>query len=1031
MLSQIIELSLKNRFLVLTFTALLTLAGVIAALRLPIDAVPDLTNVQVQVLTNAGSLSPVEVERYVTYPIETSLSGLPKVEELRSISRFGISLVTVVFEEGTDIYWARQLINERLGIARGNLPSSLGDPEIGPLSTALGEILQFQVRGENYSPTELRTILEWDIAPKLREVQGITEVNSHGGFYKTYQIQPNPDRMYSHQVSIDDLAKAIESNNLTAGGGYSISGDQQRFIQGQAMLHSLDDIRSIVLRAEPNSTPLLIKDVADVNEGALLRQGMATRDGQGEAVIGMAMMLYGENSRLVVQRVKKRIAELQLTMPKGVHLEIIYDRAELIDRTLQTVLRNLAEGGGLVVLVLLILLGSLRAGVITALAIPLSMMFATCMMYLFGISASLMSLGAIDFGLIVDSSVIMIENCLHRLSGNQGSKSRLAIIRDAAIEVRKPTMFGELIIAVVYLPLLMLEGSEGKLFRPMAWTVLFALAGSLVLSMTFMPAMASLMLPKTAKEEDVFLIRWIKRFYSPLLAKVVRWPFAIAGMAVVIVALAAPTGWFLGAEFMPKLNEGDLLVEVNRLPSSTLEGAAEMGKQIELTLLELPEVKTVFCKTGRPEIANDIMGVQQTDVWVMLKPKSQWRQNLDREQLIDEISELLPQKIPGAIFGVTQPIEMRVDELVAGVKADIAVLIYGDDLSKLASLGKQVERVLRSIEGSEGVKADYQSNLQTLRIEVDRPAIARYGLSSKDVMDVVASLGQLEVGTVYEGRARFPIVVRMAEEWRSNIEQVERLPVITHNGQVVPLKDLAKISKEESPPAVEHEWIRRRTYVQANVRGGRDIASFVAEAQRRVAEEVKLPSGYEIRWGGDFESLQSGSLRLAIITPIVLLLIAILLHTTFRSLRLAVLIFLAVPVAASGGVFALALRQIPFSISAGVGFIALFGVAVLNGLVWVSAAEQLRLKEKDLSKVAISAGLLRLRPVLMTALVAGLGFLPMAFSHGDGAEIQRPLATVVIGGLVTSTLLTTLVLPSIYPWFAPKETSSDARLEGL
>ncbi len=847
MLTHIIEWSLKNRFLVLILTIMVMVAGMFSALRLPIDAVPDLTNVQVQVLTQAGSLSPVEVERYVTYPIETSLSGLPNVEELRSVSRFGISLVTVVFKEGTDLYWARQLVNERLSVARGDIPPSMGVPEIGPLATALGEILQFEVRGQGYTSTQLRTLLEWEIAPKLREVKGITEVNSHGGFYKTYEVRPLPDRMQAHRISIEDLAKAIEANNLTVGGGYAIAGDQQRFIQGQAMIHALQDIGAIVLRSNDGSTPLLIRDVAEVREGSLLRQGMATRDGRGEVVIGMAMMLYGENSRLVVQRVKQRIEEIQPLLPPGVQLEIIYDRSDLIARTLDTVLRNLAEGGALVVIVLLLMLGSFRAGIVTALAIPLSMMFATCLMFGFGISASLMSLGAIDFGLIVDSSVIMIENCLHRLGGKT-SKSRMEIIRDAAIEVRKPTMFGELIISVVYLPLLMLEGSEGKLFRPMAWTVLFALAGSLVFSMTFMPAMASMVLRKKEELHEVFLIRWVKRLYQPIVESCVRNSLAMALVGIVLIVGAAPTAYYLGAEFMPKLNEGDLLVEVNRLPSATLEGAAEMGKHVERTLLQFPEVKTVFCKTGRPEIANDVMGVQQTDVWIMLKPKEEWREGLDRDQLIEEIAEKLPQEVPGAVFSVTQPIEMRVDELVAGVKADIAVLIYGDDLNVLANLGKQVERVLRSIEGSEGVKADYQANLMTLKIDVDREALARYGLTAKEVMDVVASLGQMEVGIVYEGRARFPIVIRLPDTWRTQVDYVQQLPVVTRQGKVFLLRDLAKVQLEESPPAVEHEWIRRRTFVQANVRGGRDIAGFVSEAQRRVAQEVRLPSGYEIRW---------------------------------------------------------------------------------------------------------------------------------------------------------------------------------------
>lgn len=1025
MLSNIIELSLKNRFLVLTLTMLVGVAGILAAFKLPIDAVPDLTNTQVQVLTSAGSLSPIEVERYITYPIENSLSGLPKLEELRSVSRLGISSVTVVFNEGTDLYWARQQVAERLQAAKEAIPANMGQPKIGPLTTALGEILQFEVKGKGYTSTQLRTLLEWDIAPKLREVQGITEINSHGGYFKSYEIRPDPDRMQSQNVSIADIAKVIEENNLNVGGGYSIAGDQQRFIQGQAMLQSLDDIRNIMIRKSEQGTALLIKDIADVKEGTLIRQGVVTRDGRGEAVIGMTMMLVGENSRTVVHRVKDRIEEMRSSLPPGVELEIIYDRSELIGRTLDTVLHNLAEGGALVVLVLLLLLGSFRAGIVTALAIPLSMMFATCLMYLFGISASLMSLGAIDFGLIVDSSVIMIENCLHRLTHSDKTKSRLETIRDAAIEVRGPTMFGELIIAVVYLPILLLEGSEGKLFRPMALTVLFALAGSLVLSMTFMPAAATFALPKKVSDKENWLIAWCKAIYRPILEFVISKPKLIAGIAISLVLLAVPVRYFfMGAEFMPKLNEGDMLIEVNRLPSATLEDAIDMSRRVEEVCLTLPEVKTVFCKTGRPEIANDIMGVQQTDVWVMLKPPHEWRKGVDRTVMTKYLSPLLHESVPGASFAFTQPIEMRVDELVAGVKADIAVLIYGDDIAELARLGKQVEKLLRSVPGSSDVKADYQANLKSMRIQIDRKAIARYGLQAKEVLDVVASLGQIEVGTIYEGRARFPITIRLPDDWRTDVDRVRQLPVVTAKGQSIPLHELAEIRMEETPPAVEHERIRRRTFVQANLLD-RDPASFVAEAQRRVAAEIKLPAGYEIKWGGDFESLQSGNLRLAIITPIVLLLIGLLLHTSLKSFRLSLLIFLAVPVAASGGIFALALRGIPFSISAGVGFIALFGVSVLNGLVWVSSAAQLQKTEKDLKKVVTQTGLNRLRPVLMTALVAGLGFLPMAFSHSDGAEIQRPLATVVIGGLITSTALTTLVLPAIYAWFAPLQAGLD------
>jgi cobalt-zinc-cadmium resistance protein CzcA len=1025
MLSRLIEFSLANRFLILVLTGLVGALGINAAVHLPIDAVPDMTNVQVQVVTEGGPLSPVEVERYLTFPVESAMSGLPKVEELRSVSKFGISVVTIVFQEGTDIYRARQLVTERLPIAMEKIPAGYGTPKLGPLTTALGEILQFEVRGdERFTPMQLRTILDWDIAPKMREVRGVTEINTHGGFYKTYEVRPDPDRLTSYGLSLDELFRRLEDNNTLAGGGYVVHNNEQRFIRGQALLTGVKDLSEIVLRREADGSPILLRDVAETQIAPMTRQGAVTRDGRGEVVTGLVMMLIGENSREVVEAVKARLETLKKTLPEGVTIEITYDRAALIGRTLKTVVTNLAEGGVLVIVVLLVMLGSFRAGLITALAIPLSMLFATNLMLATGVTASLMSLGAIDFGLIVDSSVIMIENCLLRLGHNDGSKSRMQIIRDAAIEVRKPTMFGELIIAIVYLPILALQGTEGKLFRPMALTVLFALFGSLILSMTFMPALASIALPKQIDEKEVWLVRLIKRIYEPLVTRSIQHPLVTTLIAVSVFVTSLPIGYHLGAEFMPRLEEGDLLIEAVRLPTATLEDSIEMSTRIEKELLAFPEVRTVFCKTGRPEIANDVMGVHQTDVWVLLKPPHDWPKPKSRDELIGEMSEVLNSRVPGVAFGFTQPIEMRVDELVAGVKADVAVLLYGDDIAVLGQKAKEIERVLREIPGAVDVKADYQANLSTLRIEPKRDALARYGVDAARVMNVVSSLGGREVGVIFEGRSRFPIIVRIPEDWRRDQSRLEQLPVAESGGKPIPLSELATLTLEETPPAVEHESLRRRTFISANVRG-RDVASFVEEAQRAVSAKVPLDPGYEIRWGGDFENLLSASRRLMLITPVVLLLIFLLLHMTFHAARLGLLIFLAVPMAASGGVFALAARGMPFSIAAGVGFIALFGVAVLNGLVWVSSAEQLRRSGDVLSVVTRTTALSRLRPVLMTALVASLGFLPMALSNSDGAEMQRPLATVVIGGLVTSTLLTSLVVPAIYPWFVPKGTAVD------
>lgn len=1017
MLTRIIELSLTNRGLVIILTLLMAGAGLYSAVHLPIDAVPDMTNVQVQVVTDAGSLSPIEVERYVTYPVETTMGGLPDVEELRSVSKFGISVVTIVFEEGTDIYRARQLVSERLPDAASKIPSGYGTPTIGPLTTALGEILQFEVRSDSRSPMELRTLLEWDIAPRLREVPGVTEINTHGGYYKTFEVQPDPDRMNSYGLSMALLFERLKSNNSTAGGGYVVHHGEQRFIRGVALIKTKKDIENVVVRKEPGGNPILVRDIADVVIAPMTRQGAVTRDGRGEVVTGLVMMLVGENSREVVERAKERLREIEPTLPDGVRLEVTYDRSALIGRTLKTVLTNLTEGGMLVIIVLLVMLGNLRAGIIVAMAIPLSMLFATNVMAFTGVTASLMSLGAIDFGLIVDSSVIMVENCIHKLSRDNGESSQTDIIRDAAVEVRKPTMFGELIIAVVFLPILLLEGTEGKLFQPMALTVLFALGGSLILSLTFMPAMASIALPQKMEDKDIFLVRWIKFVYEPIVTRAIKNPLVTVAAALAIFFISLPVASKLGAEFMPRLEEGDLLVEAVRLPSATLEGSIEMSTQIENILKEFDEVKTVFCKTGRPEIANDVMGVHQTDVWVLLKPVHDWPEEKTRDELIEQMSDLLNANVPGVAFGFTQPIEMRVDELVAGVKADVAVLLYGEDLDVLSEKGKEIESVLREIPGAVDVKADIQANLSTLTITTKPEKLAQYGVDAQTVLDVISSLGGYEVGQIFEGKARYPILVRVPVEWREKLSLLEQVPVAEFGGAPIPLKELTDIALEETPPTIEHEGNRRRTFISANVRG-RDIASFVVEAKNAVATKVKFAPGYEIRWGGDFENLQSASQRLLIITPIVLVIILLLLHTSLGSLRLALLIFLAVPMAASGGVLALYFRGMPFSISAGVGFIALFGVAVLNGLVWVSAAEQLRKSGTPLNHVSHETALARLRPVLMTALVASLGFLPMALSTSDGAEMQRPLATVVIGGLITSTLLTSLVVPCIYPWFA-------------
>ena len=1016
MLNGLIETALRNRFMVLAATLLVAGLGVYSAVRLPIDAVPDLTNIQVQIITEAPALSPLEVETLLSLPVEKAMSGLPNVEEIRSISKFGISLVTIVFYEGTDLYLARQLVGERLTRAADAIPAGYGTPTLGPISTALGEIYQFQIKGKGMSAMELRTILDWFVAYQLRGVPGVTEINSHGGELKTFQVELNPDKLAEYHLSMTDVFDALRTNNANVGGGYLVHEGEARYIRGESQTHAVADIAAIVID-ERNGVPVTVADVAAVHLAPMIRAGLVTRDGEGEIVTGMVMMLIGENSREVVNHVKEVVARLQKSLPPGVTIEPLYDRTHLIDQTLETVVRNLTEGGGLVVAILLLLLGNVRGGLIVALAIPLSMLFAANIMLATGVTASLMSLGAIDFGLIVDSSVIMIENCVRRLSDEGGTRPKLDIIREAAVEVRKPTMFGELIIAIVYLPILALHGTEGKLFRPMALTVIFALAGSMVLSLTVMPVLASLVLSSKSKEEEVWLVRLLKRVYVPALRGSVAHPLLAAGIALAVVVVSVPVAWNLGAEFMPRLNEGDLLVEAVRIPSASLEGAVPASTQIEKILLTFPEVRTVYCKTGRPEIANDVMGVHQTDVWTMLKPQDEWPAGQTRAALIEAMDKKLSENVPGVKFGFSQPIEMRVNELVAGVKSDVAALIYGPDLDVLRDLAGRVEHSLARVPGAEDIKSPSEGRLPMLRVSVRRDQLARYGIKANDVLDAIAALGGTTVGSVFEGQKRYAIQVRLPESWRNDPAKIGSIRIVDPLDRPIPLRDLADIVAEEGPSEVERENIQRRAVVGCNVRS-RDLAGFVADARATIDREVPLPPGYLIHWGGQFEHLQTASRRLLIVVPISLLLIFLLLYSTFGSARLAGLIYLAVPTAATGGIFALAARDLPFSISAGVGFIALFGVAVLNGLVWVSAVEHLRLEGMEPHHAAREAALLRLRPILMTALVAGFGFIPMALSTTPGAEIQRPLATVVIGGLVTSTLLTALVLPAIYPWFA-------------
>ncbi|WP_442482819.1 efflux RND transporter permease subunit [Aeoliella sp. SH292] len=1030
MVNHIIEWSLNNRFIVMLLATVVLGVGFFAATTIPLDAVPDLTNVQVQILTNSPALGPVEVEQFITFPIENAMSGVPKVTEIRSISRFGLSAVTVAFEDGTDIYWARNLINERLLKARESIPAGMGTPELGPIATGMSEIYQFEVRSEDgtsHSLQELRTILDWQIAFQLRSVPGVIEVNTFGGELKTYEVQVDPEKLKNYGISLTDVFAAIEENNGNAGGGYITHGSEQRLVRGEGLVSSLDDIRTITLDSR-DGAPIRIQDIAEVRFAPMLRQGAVTRDGDREAVIGMVMMIMGGNSRQVVEDVKHKIAEIQKTLPDGVVIDTFYDRTELVEKTIHTVGENIGLGVVLVIVMLMLLLGDIRAGLIVAAAIPLSAMSALIAMRYAGVSANLMSLGAVDFGVIVDGAVVMIENCVRRASRYQrdhgGDHVPLGVYREAAKEVGKPILFAGIIVVIVFIPILSLQGMEGKMFRPMAFVFMTALSSALVMSVTVMPVMASLFLARQIKERETFLVRWIKWAYTPMLAFAMRRPVLMIGSSVVLFVVSVVLATGFGVEFVPKLDEGDLAIQATRLPSVSLETSIDMTKSMERCLLQFPEVETVVSKTGRPEIANDPMGVYQTDIYIRLRPRSEWPEGITKAELVERMQQRLEDEVPANAYSFTQPIELRVQELVAGVRSDIGLSLYGDDLDELKRKGDELAAVLSKVPGAADVQAQQVAGLPYLRIIVRRESLARYGINARDVLDAVATVGGVPVGQVFEGQRRFPLQVRLAPDWRSDVERISELRIDDREGRQIPISQLADIVVEEGPVEISRDAIRRRTLVQCNVRG-RDLAGFVAEAQRVVESEVELPAGYTLRWGGQFENLQQASARLAIAVPVALLLIFAMLYITFNSVTLALLIYLNVPIAATGGILLMWARDMPFSISAGVGFIALFGIAVMNGVVLLEHVRHLRHAGDSQRDAVVNGAMDRLRPVIMTASCGALGFIPMALSTSSGAEVQQPLATVVIGGLVTSTALTLLVLPTIYRWFEPKEVAPE------
>ncbi len=1023
MINGLIGFSVSQRLLVLLMVAILIGAGVYSLSNLPIDAVPDVTNVQVQVLTAAPSLAPLEIERQITFPVEVAMSGLPDIEEIRSVSKFGLSAVTVVFHDSVDTYFARQLVLERLTQAREQIPENIGSPEMGPISTGLGEIYQYELKAESgsgYDATALRTVQDWSVRRQLLGVPGVTEVNSFGGYEKQYQVRLDRAKLQSYDLSLRHVLEAVARNNANVGGAYIEHGSEQYLLRGIGLVESPEDISNIIVKTGKEGIPVYVRDLGEVVTGATVRQGAVTADGQGEIVAGIAMMLKGENSRSVVQRVKERVEQVKKTLPRGVELVPFYDRTELVDRTIWTVAINLIEGAALVIIVLILLLGNWRGSLLVATIIPLSMLFAAILMRVFNVSGNLMSLGALDFGLIVDGAVVMVENTVRRRAEAQhhGSHERPErTILEACTEVGRPVVFAVAIIMIVYLPILSLTSIEGKMFKPMALTVVFALLGSLILSLTYVPAAMTFLLRGHVSEKESLLIRIAKRWYRPALSFVTthRKPaIATATMLVVISALLFP---FLGAEFIPRLDEGAVAIQVQQLPSVSLTQSIKTTTEVERVLKRFPEVTKIVSKTGRAEVATDPMSIDLSDLYVELKPPSEWTTARSRVELVEKMSKALEDGVPNASFSFSQPIELRVSELISGVRSDIAIKLFGDDLETLKKSADQIAQTVMQLRGAEDVKVEATMGLPQLQIKPDRAAIARYGINVEDVNDLAESIvSGKQAGIVYEGEQRFNLVVRLTDETSRDVETIKALQVVAPNGARIPLSQLADIRIVEGPAQISREDTRRRIGVELNVRG-RDIGSFVQEAQTRIDQQVKLPPGYYLTWGGTFENLQRASARLLIVVPLALFLIFVLLFTTFGSVKQALLIYTGIPFAVVGGVFALFLRGMPFSISAGVGFIALSGVAVLNGVVMVSYINKLREGGKSVADAVREGAETRLRPVLMTALVASLGFIPMAIATSAGAEVQRPLATVVIGGLITSTLLTLLILPTLYSWF--------------
>ncbi len=1029
MLVKIIDLSLRHRVAVLLGVVVLIVAGGLALSRLDIDAFPDTTPVMVQVNTTAPALSPEEIERQITYPVEQSLSGLPSLENVRSVSKFGFSQVVVTFEDDTDIYFARQVVGERL--ATVELPEGIGRPEMGPVATGLGEVFHYVLTYPEVDftklpedermrlLTKLRTTHDWVVKPQLRTVPGTAEINSWGGYEKQFQVRLDPAELVAYGLTFDAVVTALQKNNRNVGGGTIDRLGEMLLVQGIGRTTDSDQIENVVIKSV-DGVPVRVGDVANVEIGHEIRRGAVSADGRGEAVMGLGFMLMGENTHRYTAALKAKAEEIKTNLPAGMELVTMYDRTELVDSVIETVRQNLFEGGLLVVSVLFLFLGNLRAGLIVALAIPLSMLFAFSGMWRFGIAASLLSLGAIDFGLVVDSSVVMVENCVrHLAAANPLNRSRLERIRDAAVEVRGPTMFGELIIMIVYLPILTLEGVEGKMFRPMALTVIFALGGSMLLSMTLMPVLASLLLPRKIRHEEPLLVRALKRAYRPVLHVTMRQRVAVIGFALAVLVVAfgmiAP---HLGTEFMPQLSEGAVAINVVRLAGTELDDSIRFNTQMERALMERfpDEIAHVWSRIGSAEIATDPMGLELTDVFVTLRPRSQWTAADTQPELTRRFEAAL-RDLPGQRLAYTQPIKLRLDELGTGSRSDIAVKLYGDDLDTLSDTAAEIERVLLGIDGAADVGATQLTGQPMLQVKIRQDAIARYGVPASSVLDLVQAIGNRPVGDVFQGQLRFPLTIRLPDEYRSDPDAISAIPITTPRGEQLPLERLADVAVTSGPSQIAREWGQRRVTVSVNVRG-RDVGSFVNAAKHAIDRAVVMPSSrYYVEFGGQFEHMIRARNRLFVVVPLALTLIFSLLYMTYGNAVDAIRVFTCIPFAWTGGIVALWLRDMPFSISAAIGFVALSGVAVLDDMLLVSTIRGLRDRGIGLEDAVQQAAMTRLRPVLMTTLVAALGFVPMATSTGMGAEVQRPLATVVIGGVISAMVMSLLVLRVLYTVF--------------